>query len=1375
MKRRTHRDWVVSAATAAVLGPLYPSLAVSWNATVPADSAITATGLTDKPTLFSDENVVTNTAVSARGTGTYLGNGWVLTAQHVIQGTSGYGTLAPATSMQYTVSIGGISQVYTADATYVPSSADIALIHLTGTNSGPITEIPGVLESAIQTNTNENNTLVQLGGYGYYGPLAGTLSTDASFHRAFNVTTTGGSFMNVPAAGNSRLVNNNYVMGIGESGDSGSGLWMDTSSDSDTNLWDYNLIGALDTTSNTNQFGSNNQYSRVSSNAGWILSNAYASDATVTWDANSTTAGIQEGSGVWNLTNTNFGNGISNYAWDNSTTLNAYFGAHKGTAGTVTLGANITVQNMQFNPAVTGTYTIAGSGSYTLAVGATSVIATNADTTISATIAGGGGTLTKLGPNTLTLSGTNTFTGTLALGDGATSGNNGNGAVRIASSAALNGVTQVALIDNNSAYDVLQVDGTTSAGNISLASSVTYSWSGNTDGPAATAATMFENIGGNNTIAGAITGNSGGIGYGIAVDAGSIAFNTFTTSTTKTLYLRGPGNGSFSGVVSGSAVGITETGAGTWTFNNSNTYGGITTLAGGILSTNSLAIGGSSSGIGNSAKTATNLVLTGGTLRYTGAGATTDRLFTIGPAGGTLDGSGTGNLIFSNTGAIVSSDASTHAAATTSGSNLVTITAGGLTDLAVGMGVTGSGVTTGATITAINPDAGTITLSTPASAAGSPTLSFGAINRTFTLTGSTAAVNTLSAGLADSTGGGSLGLLKSGTGTWVLTSPANTFSGPTVISGGTLRLQGGAPVASYNFSSISGGTVTNSGIGTGMNATLNGSGGSLSTTGGPIAGTGALTLNGTGSTLDVHSPITDLSGTGTWSISLWVKTTQAGATLLNKGDGSHWTTGYSTYYLSSTSSGGSGTIPNAVRYAGGWVSGSSSAVTAPATWQMVTYTDNAGTKAIYVNGIASTLTQTGFTTADTGTMVRFGYAADPGDGAAALNGSLSDINIYGAALTAAQVQSLYTSNFASANVSNVLPNNTPVTLSTAGATLDAEGVNQNVGSLNGVTGSSVLLNFGSALNVTNVASSEDDGVITGKGSLNVLNPGTFTLGGANVFTGATTVGTGAQLNVSGTLSFTGAVVASGIVNFTGNHSSGLFVRTDGALTINNGGAINVAAAALQDNRTLLVTSGLTIAGTIGNWTGKLDLANNDLDVQGGSLQNISDEIKQGLQSATGIASSSAATDTSHLTTLGVILNTTNGSTPLYGSGMPLGTFDGTNPAAGDVLVKYTYIGDANLDGKVDASDYGRIDAGYLARSTGWYNGDFNYDGVVNGSDYTLIDNAFNLQSTALTDTIAAIATSQISPAATAVPEPAMISLLGLFSLSLRRRKHFKSH
>jgi len=107
-----------------------------------------------------------------------------------------------------------------------------------------------------------------------------------------------------------------------------------------------------------------------------------------------------------------------------------------------------------------------------------------------------------------------------------------------------------------------------------------------------------------------------------------------------------------------------------------------------------------------------------------------------------------------------------------------------------------------------------------------------------------------------------------------------------------------------------------------------------------------------------------------------------------------------------------------------------------------------------------------------------------------------------------------------------------------------------------------------------------------------------------------------------------------------------------------------------------------------------------------------------------------------------------------------------------VLIKYTYYGDANLDGVVDGSDYTRIDSGYITSgSTGWMNGDFNYDGVINGSDYTLIDNAFNTQGAQLAAAIAS-PTAQIAGGSSSVPEPTTISLLALGATGLlgRRRR-----
>jgi parallel beta-helix repeat protein len=218
------------------------------------------------------------------------------------------------------------------------------------------------------------------------------------------------------------------------------------------------------------------------------------------------------------------------------------------------------------------------------------------------------------------------------------------------------------------------------------------------------------------------------------------------------------------------------------------------------------------------------------------------------------------------------------------------------------------------------------------------------------------------------------------------------------------------------------------------------------------------------------------------------------------------------------------------------------------------------------------------------------------------------------------------------------------------------------------------------------------------------------------------------------------VADSASVTFaTGSPGSGIQSFHLAGLNISSGGTVMLGQADVSSDRSVLVVNSLSFAGTSLAPQGELDLSNNDLIVRNGNVAAINNDLAGGVGGgAAGIVSTVARADTAFLTAVGFYT----------GSSMP---FDGQAVSPADVLVKYTYYGDANLDGKVDASDYSRLDNGALIHLTGWFNGDFNYDGVVNGSDYTLMDNAFNCQGAVVA---AQIATPDAASSAIAVaPSP----------------------
>jgi autotransporter-associated beta strand protein len=355
-----------------------------------------------------------------------------------------------------------------------------------------------------------------------------------------------------------------------------------------------------------------------------------------------------------------------------------------------------------------------------------------------------------------------------------------------------------------------------------------------------------------------------------------------------------------------------------------------------------------------------------------------------------------------------------------------------------------------------------------------------------------------------------------------------------------------------------------------------------------------------------------------------------------------------------------------------------------------------------------------------------------------------------------------------------LPAGTALTLDAqdvpAGA-LDLNGFNASVSSLTVTTGPNTQ-SLGATGRIINTTATAGTSTLTFAG--NSSNPSTFPgIISDNAGSGG---GTTALVIASGSLTLTNSNFYSGATTVSGGT---LTLAAAGALPTGTNLSVGSGASVVVSN---IGTPNAVSVGTLGV-TGRFDLTNNGLVVHSGTVAAVTALLKTGYNGggwngSTGIVSSTAAADPTHLTALGVISNSVNG-TSLYGSGGSISaTFDNASPALGDVLVKYTYYGDANLDGAVDGSDYTLIDAGFNSGGTltGWYNGDFNYDGKIDGSDYTLIDNAFNTQGASLgSNPLALIASSTAQIAGgSPVPEPASLGILvcsgvSLFGRRLRRK------
>ncbi len=294
------------------------------------------------------------------------------------------------------------------------------------------------------------------------------------------------------------------------------------------------------------------------------------------------------------------------------------------------------------------------------------------------------------------------------------------------------------------------------------------------------------------------------------------------------------------------------------------------------------------------------------------------------------------------------------------------------------------------------------------------------------------------------------------------------------------------------------------------------------------------------------------------------------------------------------------------------------------------------------------------------------------------------------------------------SINNTIGYSAPVALASSftfnltgvGDGLTVDGTNGNPVPAGGIN----LAAAGGTLNVIGTASGNDAFTVTASSIAFGANPINFSNTGPLVLNPG-----------SGTDSL---AVYSGAVSLAAQKPGvGILTRKFSAISIAADARVTILDPTAHADRTLVITSTLA-SGT----NATLDLGGNDMVVHDGSTAALfgllASGFNNGTWNGTGLISTTAANDPTHRTAVGFS----------SGTGFaPSAPFDGHIVQPTDVVLKYTYYGDANLDGRVDGSDYTKIDFAYAGTATGWENGDFNYDTYTDGSDYTLIDNAFNTQ------------------------------------------------
>jgi fibronectin-binding autotransporter adhesin len=284
-------------------------------------------------------------------------------------------------------------------------------------------------------------------------------------------------------------------------------------------------------------------------------------------------------------------------------------------------------------------------------------------------------------------------------------------------------------------------------------------------------------------------------------------------------------------------------------------------------------------------------------------------------------------------------------------------------------------------------------------------------------------------------------------------------------------------------------------------------------------------------------------------------------------------------------------------------------------------------------------------------------------------------------------------------------------------------------------------------------------------------------GGTASFYNNVTMNSGSEFRVStastavffGNLSGSNFFAGSGVKDFEGGSSTLGAVSTTGS-TIAQAPA-SITASFFRENA-LIVAGHVTIDASGGTSHlnqldiesgGVLDLKNNSLVLEAGDLQAITAQIRSGLNSGTGIVSTAPANP--------FRLGSMSNRGTIYSSFQGISGLDGD-----EVLIRYTRVGDLNLDGTVTISDFIDLASNFNhAGGATWQMGDVNYDGSVTISDF--IDLASNFNQSVSGDALpisgedaTMLADFAAENGVSAVPEPSCLLMIPLAAFVFRRRR-----